>query len=85
VRRHLCRVLNNDDNRGSIAIAIFPKITQERRDNDIKTEEVAQIMNTKKQNVQPNASSPFSSSSIGGRSSPSGSGNGSGSKRTIED
>ena len=40
-------------------------------------------MNTKKQKVQPDASSPFSSSSVGGRSSPSGSG--SGSKRTIED
>jgi hypothetical protein len=42
-------------------------------------------MNTKKQKVQPDASSPFSSSSVGGRSSPSGSGSGSGSKRTIED
>ena len=35
-------------------------------------------MNTKKQKVQPDASSPFSSSSVGGRSSPSGSGSGSG-------
>jgi hypothetical protein len=44
-------------------------------------------MNTKKQKVQLDASSPFSSSSVGGRSSPSGSGSGSGSgsKRTIED
>jgi hypothetical protein len=85
VRRHLCGVLNNDDNRGSIGIAICPKITQERRENYIKIEEVAQRMNTKKQKVQPDASSPFSSSSVGGRSSPSGSGSGSGSKRTIED
>ena len=38
-------------------------------------------MNTKKQKVQLDASSPFSSSSVGGRSSPIGSG----SKRTIED
>jgi hypothetical protein len=83
VRRHLCGVLDSDDNRGSIGIAIFPKITQEERENYIKIEEVAQRMNTKKQKVQPDASSPFSSSSLGGRSSPSGSG--SGSKRTIED
>jgi hypothetical protein len=83
VRRHLCGVLDSDDNRGSIGIAIFPKITQEERENYIKIEEVAQRMNTKKQKVQPDASSPFSSSSVGGRSSPSGSV--SGSKRTIED
>jgi hypothetical protein len=85
VRRHFCGVLNNDDNRGSIGIAICPKITQEQRENYIKIEEDAQRMNTKKQKVQPDASSPFSSSSVGGRSSPSGSGSGSGSKRTIED
>jgi hypothetical protein len=81
VRRHLCGALNNDDNRESIGIAICPKITQEQRENYIKIEEVAQRMNTKKQKVQPDASSPFSSSSVGGRSSP----NGRGSKRTIED
>jgi hypothetical protein len=85
VRRHLCGVLDSDDNKGSIGIAIFPKITQEERENYIKIEEAAQRMNTKKQKVQPDASSPFSSSSVGGRSSPSGSGSGSGSKRTIED
>jgi hypothetical protein len=85
VRRHLCGVLDSDDNRGSIGIAIFPKITQEERENYIKIEEVAQRMNTKKQKVQPDASSPFSSSSVGGRSSPSDSGSGSGSKRTIDD
>jgi hypothetical protein len=85
VRRHLCGVLNNDDNRGSIGIAICPKITQEQRENYIKIEEAAQRMNTKKQKVQPDASFPFSSSLVGGRSSPSGSGSGSGSKRTIED
>jgi hypothetical protein len=83
VRRHLCGVLDSDDNRGSIGIAICPKITQEQRENYINIEEVAQRMNTKKQKVQPDASSPFSSSSLGGRSSPSESG--SGSKRTIED
>jgi hypothetical protein len=33
VRRHLCGVLDSDDNRGSIGIAIFPKITQEEREN----------------------------------------------------
>jgi hypothetical protein len=70
VRRHLCGVLDNDDNRGSIGIAICPKITQEERENYIKIEEAAQRMNTKKQKVQPDASSPFSSSSVGGRSSP---------------
>jgi hypothetical protein len=48
VRRHLCEVLNNDDNRGSIGIAICPKITQEQRQNYIKIEEAAQRMNTKK-------------------------------------
>jgi hypothetical protein len=85
VRRHLCGVLNNDDNRGSIGIAICPKITHEQRENYIKIEEATQRMNTKKQKVQPDASSPFSSSSVGGRSSPSGSGSGRGSKRTIED
>jgi hypothetical protein len=47
VRRHLCGVLDNDDNRGSISIAIFPKITQEERENYIKIEEAAQRMNTK--------------------------------------
>jgi hypothetical protein len=83
VRRHLCGVLDSDDNRGSIGIAFFPNITQEERENYIKIEEVAQRMNTKKQKVQPDASSPFSSSSLGGRSSPNGSG--SGSKITIED
>jgi hypothetical protein len=81
VRRHIWGVLDSDDNRGSIGIAIFPKITQEERENYIKIEEAAQRMNTKKQKVQLDASSPFSSSSLGGRSSPSGSG----SKRTIED
>jgi hypothetical protein len=85
VRKHLCGVLDSDDNRGSIGIAICPKITQEQRENYIKIEEVAQRMNTKKQKVQADASSPFSSSSVGGRSSPNGSGSGSGSKRTIED
>jgi hypothetical protein len=85
VRRHLCGVLDNDDNRRSIGIAIFPKITQEQRENYIKIEEAAQRMNTKKQKVQPDASSPVSSSSVGGRYSPSGSGSRSGSKRTIED
>jgi hypothetical protein len=83
VRRHLCGVLDSDDNRGSIGITICPKITQAKRENYIKMEEVAQRMNTKKQKVQHDASSAFSSSSLGGRSSPSGSG--SGSKRTIED
>jgi hypothetical protein len=83
VRRHLCGALDSDDNRGSISIANCCKITQEERENYIKIEEATQRMNTKKQKVQPDASSPFSSSSLGGRSSPIGSG--SGSKRTIED
>jgi hypothetical protein len=60
--------------KGSIGISICPKITQEQRENYIKIEEAAQRMNTKKQKVQPDASSLFSSSSVGGRSSPSGSG-----------
>jgi hypothetical protein len=81
VRRHLCGVLDSDDNRGSIGIAICPKITQKEKENYIKIEEVAQRLNTKKQKVQPDASSSFSSSSLGGRSSLSGSGSGSGSKR----
>ena len=85
VRRHLCGILSNDDNRGSIGISICHKITQEQRENYIRIEEAAQRINTKKQKVQPDAFSPFSSSSVGGRSSPSGSGSGSGSKRTIED
>jgi hypothetical protein len=36
VRRHLCGILNNDDNRGSIGISICPRITQEQRENYIK-------------------------------------------------
>jgi hypothetical protein len=81
VRRHLCGVLESDDNKGAIGISIFPKISKEERQKYIKIEEVAQRMHGKKQKLQSDASSRF-----GGNTSPSPHGSGtSGSKRTIAD
>jgi hypothetical protein len=60
VRRHLCGVLESDDNKGDIGISICPKLSKEEREKYIKIEEVAQGMHGKKQKVQYDASSRFS-------------------------
>jgi len=83
VRRHLCGVLDSDEKKGGLGVKVCTKMTQTEKENYIKIEEAA-IRLSKRQKLQADAPSPYSaSSSVGGRSSPSGSG--SGSKRTLED
>jgi hypothetical protein len=59
VRRHLCGVMESDDNKGAIGISIFPKISKEERQKYIKIEEVAQRKYGKKQKLHSDASSKF--------------------------
>jgi hypothetical protein len=48
VRRHLCGVLESDDDKEAIGISIFPKVSKKDRQKYIKIEEVAQKMHGKK-------------------------------------
>jgi hypothetical protein len=74
VRRHLCGVMESDDNKRAIGISILPKESKEERQKYIKIEEV-----THKKKIQSNASSRF-----GGNTSPCPRGSGTfGSRRTI--
>jgi hypothetical protein len=59
VRRHLCGVMESDDNTGAIGILVCPNIIEEERQKYIKIEEVAQRKHGKKQKLQSNASSRF--------------------------
>jgi hypothetical protein len=83
VRRHLCGVLESNENNGGIGISIFPKVSKEERQKYIKIEDVAQRMHGKKQKVQSDASSRFGGNTF---TSPHASGSsghaGDGSKRT---
>jgi hypothetical protein len=54
-RRHLCGVMESDDNKGSIGIIVCPKISKEQREKYIKIEEAAQKMYGKKQKLQSDA------------------------------
>jgi hypothetical protein len=81
LRRHICGVMESDDNKGSTGITVCPNISKEQREKYIKIEEVAKKMYGKKQKLQSDASSRF-----GGNTSPSHRGSGtSGSRRTISD
>jgi hypothetical protein len=83
LRRHLCGVMESDDNKGSTGITVCPNISKEQRQKYIKIEETAQKRYGKKQKLQSDASSRF-----GGNTSPSQCGTGSGtsgSRRTIAD
>jgi hypothetical protein len=42
VRRHLCGILESDDNKGSLGINVYPNISKEQRQIYIKLEEAAQ-------------------------------------------
>jgi hypothetical protein len=65
-RRHLCSVMERNNNKGSIGINVCPNISMEERQKYIKIEEVAQKKHGKKQKLQSDASSRFS-----GNTSPS--------------
>jgi hypothetical protein len=81
VRRHLCGVMESDDNKGSLGINVCPNISKEQRQIYIKMEEAAQRKHGKKQKLQ----SDDVSSRFGGTSpSPHGSTTPS-SRRTIGD
>jgi hypothetical protein len=81
LRRHICGVMESDDNKGSTGITVCPNISKEQREKYIKIEEVAQKKYGKKQKLQSDASSRF-----GGNTSPSHRGSRtSGSRRTIAD
>jgi hypothetical protein len=81
VRRHLCGVMESDDNKGSLGINVFPNISKEQRQIYVKIEEVAQRKHGKKQKFQ----SDDVSSRFGGTSpSPRGSTTPT-SRRTIGD
>jgi hypothetical protein len=81
LRRHLCGVMESDDNKGSTGITNFPNISNEQREKYIKIEEVAQKKYGKKQKLQSDASSRF-----GGNTSLSHRGSGtSRSRRKIAD
>jgi len=47
VRRHLCGVMDSDDRKGVVGIAIFPKVPAEQRRKYIQIEEVSQQKNKK--------------------------------------
>jgi hypothetical protein len=49
VRRHLCGIMESDDNKGSLGINVFPNISKEQRQIYIKLEEAAQRKHGKKQ------------------------------------
>jgi hypothetical protein len=66
LRRHLCGVMESDDNKGSTGITVCPNISKEQRQKYIKIEEAAQKKYGKKQKLQSDASSRF-----GGNTSPS--------------
>jgi hypothetical protein len=51
LRRHLCGVMESDDNKGSTGITIFPNISKEQRQKYIKIKEVAQKKYGKKQKL----------------------------------
>jgi hypothetical protein len=51
VRRHLCGVMESDDNKGSLGINVFPNISKEQRQIYIKIEEAAQRKHGKKTKV----------------------------------
>ena len=81
VRRHLCGIMESDDNKGSLGINVCPNISKEQRQIYIKIEEAAQRKHGKKQKLQ----SDDASSRFGGTSpSPCGSTT-STSRRTIGD
>jgi hypothetical protein len=58
-RRHLCGVMESDDNKGAIGISICPKISKKERQKYIKIEEVAQRKYGEKQKLHSDASSKF--------------------------
>ena len=51
VRRHLCGVMESDDNKGSLGINVCPNISKEQRQIYIKIEEAAQRKHGKKTKV----------------------------------
>jgi hypothetical protein len=51
VTRHLCGVMESDDNKGAIGISVFPKISKEERQKYIKIENVAQRKHGRKQKL----------------------------------
>lgn len=59
MKRHLCRVMESDDNKGSLGISICPRVSREEREKYIKIEQAAQRMHGKKQKVQSHGSSTF--------------------------
>jgi hypothetical protein len=81
VRRHLCGVMESNDNKGSLGINVCPNISKEQRQISIRIEEAAQRKHGKKQKFQ----SDDVSSRFGGTSpSPRGSTTPT-SRRTIGD
>lgn len=85
--RHLCGVLESDDNKGAIEISICPKVSKEDRQNYVKIEEAAQRMHGKNKRFNlthhldsvVTRASPHVSETLGSRHV------GGGSKRTIAD
>jgi hypothetical protein len=70
VRRHLCCVMESDDNKGSLGINVCPNISKEQRQIYIKIEEVAQRKHGKKQKFQSDdVSSRFGGTSLSPRGS----------------
>jgi hypothetical protein len=81
VRRHLCGIMESDDNKGSLGINVCPNISKEQRQIYIKIEEAAQRKHGKKKKFQ---SDDVSSRFGGTSSSPRGSTTPT-SRRTIRD
>jgi len=52
VRRHLCGIMESNDNKGSLGINVCLNISKEQREICIKIEEVAQRKHGKKQKLQ---------------------------------
>lgn len=59
VRRHLCGVMESDDNKGSLGVSVCPRVSQEERQKYITIEQAPQRMCGKKQKVQSHGSSKF--------------------------
>ena len=57
LRRHLCGVMESDDNKGSTGITVFPNISKQQRQKYIRIEEATQKKYGKKQKLQSDASS----------------------------
>ena len=72
VRRHLCGVMESDEKKGDVGIAICPKVSAEQRRKYIQIEEAAQQKNKKqKTQFESSATSRFGSSSAHGVSATS--------------